>query len=235
MANLRERDFRAGLDFLGAIGESARDSASFAQLGVERLPGLVASEFTTLSVCNLVNGRRSVYGLPSGALSAEDRAAFDRHFQEHPLVRYHGHQGGTDAHRISDSIPFERFRRGALYNDYYRRVRIDHALALPIYVRDGLLVSFVLNRTRRDFTDREKLLLDLLRPQLARIYKRTMTLDRLTARESEVLRWVSCGKSDAQIGAILGISARTVQKHLQHLYEKLGVESRTAAALRVRR
>jgi len=38
--------------------------------------------------------------------------------------------------------------------------------------------------------------------------------------------------SDAQIAAILHISARTVQKHLQHSYEKLGVESRTAAAMR---
>jgi len=54
----------------------------------------------------------------------------------------------------------------------------------------------------------------------------------LTAREAEVLRWVAAGKSDAQIAAILHISARTVQKHLQHSYEKLGVESRTAAAMR---
>ena len=47
-----------------------------------------------------------------------------------------------------------------------------------------------------------------------------------------MLRWVAAGKSDAQIGAILGISARTVQKHLQNVYDKLGVENRTAAAMR---
>ena len=54
-------------------------------------------------------------------------------------------------------------------------------------------------------------------------------------REAEVLRWVAAGKSDAQIGAILGTSPRTVQKHLQRLYEKLGVENRTAAAMRAPR
>ena len=48
-----------------------------------------------------------------------------------------------------------------------------------------------------------------------------------------MLRWVAAGKSDAQIGAILRISARTVQKHLQNIYDKLGVESRTAAAMQV--
>src|SRR5205085_11784989 len=123
----------------------------------------------------------------------------------------------------------------ALYNDYYHRIRIDHAMALPIFVRDGLLVSFVLNRSRRDFSDRERALLDLLRPHLARLYRRTATLNRLTPREAEVLRWLAQGKSDAQIGAILGTSRRTVQKHLQNLYAKLGVENRTAAVMRARR
>ncbi len=216
------------------MSEAALDKASFARLGVEGLPGLVASEFTTLSICHLASGKREVFGLPAGALSADDRAAFDRHFHEHPLVRFHAYQGGRVPQRISDSVPFEQFRRSALYNDYYHRIRIDHALALPIYVRDGLLVSFVLNRTRRDFTDRERALLDALRPHLARIYQRMNIVGGLTARESEVLRWVAAGKSDAQIGAILRISARTVQKHLQNVYDKLGVETRTAAAMRAR-
>ena len=137
--------------------------------------------------------------------------------------------------RISDCLPLARFRESALYNDYYRRIRIDHAMALPIFVRDGLLVSFVLNRSRRDFSDRERALLDLLQPHLARLYRRTTALNRLTARESEVLNWIAQGKSDAQIGAILGVSARTVQKHLQSVYAKLGVENRTAAVMRARR
>jgi DNA-binding CsgD family transcriptional regulator len=226
------RTLRAALDLLGAMNESALDKRVFAQLGVEQLPQLVASEFTTLSICHLASGRREVFGLPAGALSEQDRAAFDRHFHEHPLVRYHAYQGGRGTQRISDSLPIEQFRRSALYNDYYRRIRIDHAMALPIYVRDGVLVSFVLNRTRRNFTDRERALLDVLRPHLARVYQRLNRLGGLTAREAEVLRWVAAGKSDAQIAAILHISARTVQKHLQHSYEKLGVESRTAAAMR---
>jgi DNA-binding CsgD family transcriptional regulator len=228
------RTLRAALDLLGAMNEAALDKASFARLGVEKLPALVASEFTTLSICHLASGKREVFGLPAGALSAEDRAAFDRHFHEHPLVRYHAYQRGANTQRISDSLPLEQFRRSALYNDYYRRIRIDHAMALPIYVRGGLLVSFVLNRTRRDFTDRERALLEVMRPHLARIFRKANSLGGLTAREAEVLRWVAAGKSDAQIGAILRISARTVQKHLQNVYDKLGVESRTAAASRAR-
>ena len=54
----------------------------------------------------------------------------------------------------------------------------------------------------------------------------------LTPREREVLGWVAAGKTDADIGALLNISRRTVQKHLEHAYVKLGVETRTAAVRR---
>ena len=52
----------------------------------------------------------------------------------------------------------------------------------------------------------------------------------LTMREAEVLHWVICGKTNRDIGEILGSSHRTVNKHLEHVFEKLGVETRTAAA-----
>ena len=52
----------------------------------------------------------------------------------------------------------------------------------------------------------------------------------LTAREAEVLYWVTQGKTNRDIGAILGSSPATVKKHTERLYAKLGVETRTAAA-----
>jgi DNA-binding CsgD family transcriptional regulator len=52
----------------------------------------------------------------------------------------------------------------------------------------------------------------------------------LTRREAEVLAWVAEGKRDAEIATILGISSRTVSHHLEHVYRKLGVETRTSAA-----
>jgi DNA-binding NarL/FixJ family response regulator len=53
---------------------------------------------------------------------------------------------------------------------------------------------------------------------------------RLTPREAEVLFWVIKGKTNKDIGEILGTSPRTVNKHLEHVFGKLGVETRTAAA-----
>lgn len=52
----------------------------------------------------------------------------------------------------------------------------------------------------------------------------------LTTREAEILKWVGYGKTNRQIGQILDISPRTVNKHLDHVFTKLGVENRAAAA-----
>lgn len=52
----------------------------------------------------------------------------------------------------------------------------------------------------------------------------------LTPRETEVLSWLAKGKTNRDIADILGMSHRTVNKHLEHIFEKLGVETRTAAA-----
>jgi DNA-binding CsgD family transcriptional regulator len=238
MSSLRKADLHAGLRFVGALAEAAGDAQGFARAGVEALPALVASDITTLSVCDLASGRRSVVESPGGSLSAADRACFDRFFHEHPLVRYHAGDGGRGAHRISDSVAFTRFRHTALYSDYYRRIGIDHAVALPVRVDDRTLVSFVLNRRARDFSDRECELLDLVGAHLAPLYRKSAapaaSLDSLplTRREREVLRWVGAGKTDRDIAAILGCSHRTVQKHLERVYATLGVETRTAAVMR---
>jgi DNA-binding NarL/FixJ family response regulator len=52
----------------------------------------------------------------------------------------------------------------------------------------------------------------------------------LTPRETEVLSWIAKGKTNRDVGEILGLSPRTVNKHLEHVFEKLGVETRAAAA-----
>jgi len=54
----------------------------------------------------------------------------------------------------------------------------------------------------------------------------------LTAREAEVVLWVAQGKSNPEISSILGAAENTIKKHLQHIFEKMGVDNRNAATLR---
>jgi len=115
MAELRQQDFRDGWRLVCEMTEAAGDATSFARLGVAQLPRLVASEITTLSVCDLARNTRSVVSAPGASISAADREAFDRHFAAHPLVRYHSSTPRGASHRISDSLSGAAFRETALY------------------------------------------------------------------------------------------------------------------------
>lgn len=244
---LSRADVRSVLDALQTIGEASTTQDGFAREGVARLPCLVSSELTTLSICDLATGHRSVVSDLPGAISKREIEVFDRYFHEHPLVREHGRNPVATTKRINDLVPATEFRRTPLFNEYYRPIRIDHAMAVPIHVDRELLVSFVLNRSKRDFSDRDRACLELIRPHLGNLYRLRRAMDTastaplhttqpnlsLSPREHEVLHWVASGKTDRDIGEILGISPRTVHKHLQRIYEKLGVETRTAAVMRV--
>jgi DNA-binding CsgD family transcriptional regulator len=217
--------------------------------GVACLPRLIASDLTHVSVCDLDSGRRAVVSDVPGAISKRDIETFNRHFKDHPLVREHGRNPQARTVRISDLVAERGFRGTPLYDEYYRAVGVHYAMALPVHVHGKELVSFVFNRQDRDFSDRDRACAEAIRPHLGDLYRMTRALDGaraawgvpstrepagspLTAREHEVLQWLASGKTDKDIGAILGISPRTVHKHLQRIYEKLGVETRTAAVAR---
>jgi len=101
----------------------------------------------------------------------------------------------------------------------------------------------------RDFGERERMTLRLLRPHLAAMYRRAEVRRRpattyaefdsdalaaLTPRECEVMRCVADGLTNHDIAAALVVELGTVRKHLEHVYEKLGVHSRTAAVAQLR-
>ena len=249
LAALRSRDLKLALDCLGAITEATAADGSFARHGVSTLKRLVASDITTLSMCDLATGHRAVVSDVPGAIGRREIASFDRHFHEHPLVRAHGRNPSAVTQRISDLLPDTLFRRTPLFNDYYRAIRVDRCMAVPIHVRKDVIVSFVLNRSGRDFSDRDRACLESIRPHLGNLYRITRVTEspraawgvppvdppadpRLTDRERQVLDWLAGGKTDRDIAEILGISFRTVHKHLQRVYEKLGVENRTSAVMR---
>lgn len=260
MNHLTRSDYATALKLLAELQARSTDAASFAREGVLALTGFVASELTTLSVCDMRTGHRQVSALPGARLGSDAITSFDRHFFEHPLVRYHGVIGGRKVHRISDSLKLVDFRNTALYDEYYRSIGIQYVVAVPIHQDGRTLVSFVLNRAGLDFSERDRERLELLRPHLAYVYRQACVQTRmrrrdksrgdavtepemlppdpfevapaLTPREREVLAWLARGKTDAEIAALLSLSTRTVQKHLEHMYVKLGVETRTAAVMR---
>ena len=101
-------------------------------------------------------------------------------------------------------------------------VRIEEILArLTTHVRNARLTRQAMNAMRQGHPTAD-----------AASASDTARLDEaaLTPRETEVLSWLAKGKTNRDIADILGMSHRTVNKHLEHIFEKLGVETRAAAA-----
>ena len=108
-----------------------------------------------------------------------------------------------------------------------QQARHDGREPLALLVAQGkrrLLASF------HDQTGDDEWLVVLREENDASAVESLIAAFRLTQREAEVLYWVTLGKTSRDIGEIVGSSPRTVDKHLEHVFEKLGVETRTAAA-----
>jgi DNA-binding NarL/FixJ family response regulator len=81
-----------------------------------------------------------------------------------------------------------------------------------------------------EFSENEQWMIVLREESDTAQIEKLMVSFKLTQRESEVLNWVIKGKTNRDIGDILGTSPRTINKHLEHVFVKLGVETRTSAA-----
>jgi DNA-binding CsgD family transcriptional regulator len=99
------------------------------------------------------------------------------------------------------------------------------------------------------FQVRQRLILNLLHPHIVQAIHIAERIDQrrngriptnadelsevfcLTPRECEIARWVTDGKTNPEIAIILGTSPRTIEKHMESILRKLGVENRTAAAV----
>ncbi|MDE2059892.1 MAG: helix-turn-helix transcriptional regulator [candidate division NC10 bacterium] len=288
---------------------------------------------------------------PSTAKFQGFRQLFEQHLPQHPHFTYYQQTGDGGAMKLSDFLTQRQFHNLKLYSELYRPMRMEYAMSVALSSPRPFWIAVALHRSRRDFSERDRLLLNLLRPHLVQAYanaevirmmrqevgllgqameakgqgvilltkdgrvrlvtgqarqwlaeyfgrssrqadrlpevfgswfmheevsmdvtddaplprkpfvvereggrlvvrhlceanrcillmeERSVTIQPvsfessgLTRREAEVLLWVAQGKTNTEIAAILGLSSRTVQKHLEHIFEKLGVETRAAAA-----
>jgi DNA-binding CsgD family transcriptional regulator len=173
---------------------------------------------------------------------------FQQHLPEHPLLRHYEVTGDLAARRISDVASDRQFRSLGLYRDFYRPARVDHQMVVSAPAPHGGIISIALNRHRRDFSDQQRELLDLLRPHLRQAAAIAALLNQpvpytprdtdgkplLTPRQTRILQLVAAGSSDRDVARALGLSVRTVHTHLQHIYRTLGVSSRTEALAHIR-
>ncbi len=214
------------------------------------LSRLVRSDWASLNEVGRVESQVAVVMTPDPP--PELIEPFARLHQQNPLIqRYVATQDGRP-YRFSDVVTATELRALDLYREVYVPMRVDHQIAFTVSARSDVFLGLALSRADPDYTDAERDLLDLVRPAIIQAYNNAALADRrlavplsrdgvqdriaialrsagLTARESEVLALLAVGHSSASQAEHLSISQRTVGKHLENGYRKLGATSKAQA------
>jgi len=141
--------------------------------------------------------------------------------------------------KLSDFVTRRELHRNRWYCEVMRPSGIEHELKFWLSAPAGTVRGFFLVRSpcEQDFDERDRSLLELLQPHLVRIRERWERRRRpslLTDREAEVLGLVALGLTNGEIAARLVLSRTTVRTHLENIFGKLDVHTRTAAVARQR-
>lgn len=246
---LRRTDLEALLTFLGDVTELEFDEPYPVEV-VARLQDLVRCDAITYQELD-PHAKRfyALIGIPADGEDDDEEPYWAA--GPCPISDYRGRTGDLSAVTMSDVIGRRRYHELPIFREYFRPAGIDHVidLGLPTALRRHR--SFILFRRTEegDFSQRDRAVLEMLRPHLYRLEAQAALRRRLsetlrtqdgdgeskayaelTPREREVVELVAEGKTNAQIAAQLWVAPSTVKKHLEHVYEKLGVGRRTAAA-----
>jgi DNA-binding CsgD family transcriptional regulator len=230
--------------------------------------------------------------------------SLNRLLPEHPIIRHVARTGDTSATKISDFVSAREFHALEIYADFFRPLGAEDLLAVLVQAAP-VMIGIAFTRPRRSYTERDRELLNLLRPHLATAYANIAAREALerglegrrvvrlttkgalaeacplldewfgatprrlepgvyardgaelvvrrvddvlileerrfrpdparvralgvSSREAEVLSLAARGLTDGQIAHELYLSVRTVAKHLEHAYAKLGVHTRSEA------
>jgi DNA-binding CsgD family transcriptional regulator len=350
MERLRNRELRGLVEFL-MDGQGVGDLDAFVRHLLRALPKLVPCAVVSYNEINTRLGRVNWIAKPDEVTRFPGcEEILGAHIGEHPIVIETMRTGRAEWARWSDLLTRRQLASMPLYQEFFRRIETHHQIGILYPNRDGVSIGVALNRDVEDFSDRERLLLNVLRPHIRGAYdqaeaftlakyqiaaleqgvdaigfgllalrpdgrlafatgtarrwletyfgwkaagpaplrplvewlqaqkvdysppseipapSRPLVVRRgdrmlsvrlmrdggqdvllmretvrsvparplkargLSDREAEVLGWVMEGKTNPEIATILGLSRRTVHHHLENIYRKLGVETRTAAA-----
>jgi DNA-binding CsgD family transcriptional regulator len=187
--------------------------------------------------------------------SPEMHETWAHYAHENPLLQNYLRTQDGRAMRFSDVISTEDLHALPLYRNFYRPLGVEYQLAFTLPAGPQRVLAIAMTREDRDYSDEERDFADRARPFLIQAYLNaiayqslrvrahasepsTPLLDSLltvglTQREAQSLRLVALGRSNQHVAAALGISHRTVGKHLERSFRKLGVSDRSTAAARV--
>ena len=229
-----DADVRAALGLCAQL-PAAADSQALRRMTVRAVSGLVRCEAACWYDWSPPERRLGVTTAPAALGTPEFLAAVAGALHENPIALCLVRSPDTPPLTISDFWELRQLRKTPLYANVYRRMGVTRELAIAAPAPTGLIWLSIYRRGR-DFSEHDRARMELLRAPLITavrlVSERVPVPAGLTSRESEVLAALASGATPSQIAFELDVSRRTVHKHLEHVYRKLGVTHQGAAVAR---
>ena len=230
------------LDLRKLLGIISHDRGDLPPAG---LPRALLRDLTDVVRCDAVaffelDSSRQAAGftqaIPAGAGEQDDERVFWAHYWDCDPCSYPDRSGDLRSiTKISDFYSARQWHGTGMYRDQFRG-EIEHEMMMCLPAGPGRSVRLIFFRgAGADFSERDRGLLALLRPHLHEAYRaaeRGRGAAALTRRQQELLHLVADGYTNAQIGRRLGLAEGTVRKHLENIFARLQVSSRTAAVIK---
>ena len=203
---------------------------------LKALIGCAVIEFSSLDIAEQVNFFEQ--GLDQPDYRPDLDVVYWKHF---PTACNYPERTGDyrSIRQTSDSMTLAEYRRTPMYLDWSKPHGLHHSIRVCLPNGPRRELRLMLHRGRHDaeFSERDRTLLILLRPHLyaahMEVQRRRSSVPALTERQWQLVRLVDAGLSNTQIARRLLITENTVRKHLENIFGRLEVTSRTAALTRV--
>jgi DNA-binding CsgD family transcriptional regulator len=179
MARLTDPDLMA---VLGAVSEIAASNTpdAFAHVTVHQLNRLVRSDLTSFNEVDPAAGRLEFRAEPATfGWIPEAPAIFAELASEHPLIAYYAQTGDGSAMKVSDVRSPEAWHETNIYRRFYQPMNIEHQIAFTLPAPLPIVVGLALNRCEGDFDERDRDILNLIRPHLAQSWRRARDHERV--------------------------------------------------------
>jgi DNA-binding CsgD family transcriptional regulator len=148
---------------------------------VDCIGPLFRSASTHFSELNPVD--RRVFTIASPALDEPLTLArvLGRYMHQHPVIRYHHRTGDGSAHRMSDFLSREAFHRLPLYSKAYGRAGLEFQMSVTLPAAEPVLLGVLVHRSADDvdFSERDRMLMNMLRPHLVQVHENAVRLQEI--------------------------------------------------------
>lgn len=163
------QDFRALLEFLKEL-YALRDLEAFRAHLLSALPKVVPSEVTTYDEMNPTKKESKDRSDPPEAFTPTLKQAWTQVLREHSILMHHTRNPDSRVLKLSDFLTQSQLHRLALYNELYRKWGVEYNMGIPLSMPLPLVIGVGLHRGKPDFSERERSMINLLRPHLVQAY-----------------------------------------------------------------